>query len=71
MDPVCVVSGQCACADRLVILYPRWSVIKAKFFDRTLLPKDGTVYCASRLHFRSNKDQKQFRINYPQKLVYR
>ena len=65
MDPLCVVSGQCACADRLVILYPRWSMIKARFFDRTLLPRDGTVYYASRPHSRLNKDQKQFRINFP------
>lgn len=43
MDPVCVVSGQCACADHLVILYTRWSMTKAKFFDHTLLPRDRTV----------------------------
>ena len=61
MDPVCVVSGQCACTDRLVVLYTRWFMIKAKFFDHTLLPRDENVYYASTPTFSFEQESKASR----------
>lgn len=43
MDPVRVVFSQRASADRLVILYTRWSMTNIHDLDHLFLPVDGDV----------------------------